>query len=101
MSGAGTNRAALHVATGRYGAAMNGWQYNAPQWDPERDGDEELWAHAVAADGWRTWLETTGTWTAINGRRVRVWSLRRPCRRPFSVHDHAATCVDGQRATAH
>ena len=40
--GAGTNRPALHVGIGRYGAAMNGWQYNAPQWDPERDGDEEL-----------------------------------------------------------
>ena len=40
---------------------MNGFQYGAPQWDPARDGDEELWAHAVAADGGRTWLETTGT----------------------------------------
>ena len=94
-------RVALGVPLGRYGAAMTGWQYSAPQWDPTRDGDEQLWAHAVAADGWRTWLDHTGTWTDINGRRVRVWSLRRPCRRPFSVHEHTKTCVDSLLAGPH
>ncbi|MBM6402161.1 hypothetical protein [Phycicoccus sonneratiae] len=71
---------------------MTTWQYTARQWDPERDGDEEQWAQTVAADGWRTWLDGPGAWTSIDGRRVRVWSLRRPCLRPFSVHDHAAKC---------
>ena len=94
-------RVALRVPLGRYGAAMTGWQYSAPQWDPTRDGDEELWARAIAADGWRTWLDHTGTWTDINGRRVRVWSLRRPCRRPFSVHEHTKTCVDSLLAGPH
>ncbi len=89
------------VTPERYRASMTGWQYSAPQWDPTRDGDEELWARAVAADGWRTWLGHTGTWTDVNGRRVRVWSLRRPCRRPFSVHDHTNTCIDSQPERAH
>ena len=77
------------------------WQYTTRVWDPTLDGDEEDWARAIAADGWRTWLGHPGSSTTINARQVRVWSLRRLCRRPFSVHDHAATCVGTQPAVGH
>ena len=72
------------------------WQYSSRRWDPDQDGDEEQWARRVAAEGWRTWLDGPGSWVGIDGRRVRVWSLRRPCLRPFSVHDHAAKCLPQQ-----
>ena len=72
---------------------MTTWQYSSRRWDPDQDGDEEQWARRVAAEGWRTWLDGPGSWVGIDGRRVRVWSLRRPCLRPFSVHDHAAKCL--------
>ena len=51
------------------------------------DGDEETWARAVAAEGWETW-HSTGVWFTLEGRRVRRWSLRRPCTRPWSANDH-------------
>ena len=75
------------------------WQYSARTWDPDRDGDEEEWARRTAADGWRTWLEATGAWVRIDGRPVRVWSLRRPCQHPFSVHDHTTKCRDARAGT--
>jgi hypothetical protein len=33
---------------------MAGWQHRTVDFDPESDGDEEAWARAVAAEGWRT-----------------------------------------------
>ncbi|MGO4132354.1 hypothetical protein AB4Y70_12680 [Janibacter sp. YAF2_2] len=40
--------------------------------------DPEVWAKALAAEGWRLWIPgNTGAETVINGRRVRRYSLRR------------------------
>ena len=73
---------------------MASWQYTTVRFDPTRDGDEEDWARAVAADGWTTWRRAGATAT-IDGRRVRVWALRRHCMRPFAVHHHASVWAAG------
>lgn len=72
------------------------WQYALWDYDPLVDGTEEEWAAKVADGEWRTWLPASGEWIVLGGRRVRRWSLRRPCARPFSVHVHDHAC--GQRA---
>ena len=72
---------------------MTGWQHTTLDYDPATDGDEEAWARAVALEGWRTWHSAAGTWVTIGNRRVRRWALRRPCSRPWSVHDHEEKCV--------
>ena len=72
---------------------MAGWQHSTLDYDPASDGDEEEWARAVAAEGWRTW-QPTGVWVTVGSRRVRRWALRRRCLRPWSAHDHAQLCVD-------
>ncbi len=71
---------------------MTSWQYTTLRFDPTRYGDEEAWARAVAADGWTTWRRSGATAT-IDGRRGRVWALRRPCLRPFAVHHHTRDCA--------
>lgn len=73
---------------------VSGWQCGIRDYDPTSDGDEEEWATAVAAEGWRTW-HPTGVWVTIAGRRTGKWALRRPCSRPFSVHDHDSACCRG------
>ncbi|GAA4402901.1 hypothetical protein GCM10023168_13910 [Fodinibacter luteus] len=71
-----------------------GWQHGTHDYDPETDGDEVEWARARAAEGWRTW-HASGVWVTVNGRRVRRWAMRRPCTRPWGVHDHAERCAGG------
>ena len=73
---------------------MDGWQHTTRDYDPATDGDEATWARTVAAEGWRTW-HTSGVWVTVGRRRVRRWSLRRSCARPWSVHDHGETCLEG------
>jgi len=58
--------------------------YSLFDFDPERDGEEEAWARAVAAEGWRTW-HPTGVWVTVGSRRVRRVSLRRR-RQPAAEH---------------
>ncbi|GGL27798.1 hypothetical protein H9L10_03455 [Phycicoccus endophyticus] len=53
------------------------WEYRLHDFDPARDGDEEEWAQARAAEGWQMWA-SPGAWVSIEGRRLRRWSLRRP-----------------------
>ena len=72
-------------------AAVTGWQHTTRDYDPATDGNEEAWARTVAAEGWQTWT-ASGVWITLEGRRIRRWTLRRPCSRPWSVHDHAAQC---------
>ena len=72
---------------------MSGWQHTSLDYDSTTDGDEEEWARAVAAEGWRTW-HSSGVWVTVNGRRVRRWALRRRCTRPRGVHDHENLCAD-------
>lgn len=38
-----------------------GWQHCCLDYDPATDGDEEQWARAVKAAGWRTYA-ATGIW---------------------------------------
>ena len=53
------------------------WTYAVHDYDPERDGDEEVWAASLAAQGWRMWEAGPGPWITLEGRRLRRWSLRR------------------------
>lgn len=68
-----------------------GWQYTSRTVE---DGvDLEQWCLPLREEGWRTWEPGHGTYTEIHGRRYLVVNLRRPCFRPFGVHDHAQVCV--------
>lgn len=71
---------------------MSGWQHTTLDFDPEVDGSDGEWARRIAELGWRTW-HSAGVWVDVGGRRVRRWSVRRPCERPWSVHDHASKCL--------
>lgn len=51
-------------------------------YDPERDGDEQAWAAALAAQGWRPWDAGAGPSITLEGRRLRRWSLRREASTP-------------------
>ena len=70
---------------------MSGWQHTTLDYDPTTDGDEEEWARAVAAEGWRTW-HSSGVWITVGGRRVRRWAMRRACERPWTAHEHHGDC---------
>ena len=83
--------AAARVGATGHPPDMDGWQHSTLDYDPERDGSEEEWARAVAADGWRTW-HPTGVWITVGSRRVRRWAMQRPCLRPWTSHDHAGLC---------
>ena len=63
--------------------------YALHDYDPERDGDEEAWAAAMAEQGWRMWEPGPGPWITLEGRRLRRWSLRRE--RPEATRPRTAT----------
>ena len=72
-------------------------------YDPERDGDEEEWARALADQGWRTWAAGSGPWIDLAGRRLRRWSLRRetsPDARLPSSDGSEAWTLDGCHGSA-
>ena len=85
-------RAPARRHTGRIASRrVSGWQHGTHDYVPVRDGGEEGWARALAAQGWRTW-HRTGVWVVVGSTQVRRWAMRRPCDRPFSVHDHESAC---------
>lgn len=60
------------------------WRYTLRDLHP--GDDPETWARELAAEGWRLWIPgNNGAETAINGRTVRRYSLRR-----WEGPDHAA-----------
>lgn len=71
---------------------MDGWQHSPLDYDPATDGDEAQWG----SEPWppkadRAW-HSSGVWVTIGNRRVRRWAVRRPCTRPWPVHDRQQKC---------